>query len=421
MNNTLTSNIHLPRWRILIAAMFVNLCIGTNYAFSVWSGPLAEARGWSMSEVILAFTINLAIAPIPMIWGGKIVDKGGAKAAFLIGGSIYGIGFILTSFATSIAFLYFSYGILCGFGQAFAYAGALGNTQRLFPDKRGLATGLVTAANGGAAMITAPLITFLIGSQGSSAALRYMGISFLIICVIAGLLTKAAPNGYIPKGWVPPTSKNNGTATEQADVHWKQMFSNYKFYIILAIFGIGTLSGLMIVSHASTIGQNMYGLTAAVAAVYVSMYSLSNCLGRLFWGTISDKIGRYWALSAIFLVITFMLFMMTIGNGATIFAIAVVGMGLCFGGVMGIVPSVVMENFGAKYYGVNYGIIFSGYSLAAFFGPRIGSQMAEANNGDFTQAFVIAMICGLFGLILALTFIFLNKSRAKRASLAKIK
>jgi OFA family oxalate/formate antiporter-like MFS transporter len=397
--------------------MFVNLCIGTNYAFSVWSGPLAEARGWSMGDVILAFTINMAIAPIPMIWGGKIVDKGGAKKAFLIGGSLYGIGFILTRFATSVPMLYLSYGVLCGLGQAFAYAGALGNTQRLFPDKRGLATGLVTAANGGAAMITAPLITFLIGNQGSPAALRYMGIVFFIVCIAGGLLTKAAPNGYIPAGWTPPQSNNSNSAgAVNDDVHWKKLFGNYKFYIVLAIFGIGTLSGLMIVSHASTIGQNMFGLTAAVAAVYVSMYSLSNCLGRLFWGTISDKIGRYWALSAIFLVVTSMLLVMTVANSATLFAIAVVGMGLCFGGVMGIVPSVVMENFGAKFYGVNYGIIFSGYALAAFFGPRIGSQMAAANSGDFTQAFIIAMICGLFGLGLTLLFIFINKSNAKKKS-----
>jgi OFA family oxalate/formate antiporter-like MFS transporter len=91
-------------------------------------------------------------------------------------------------------------------------------------------------------------------------------------------------------------------------------------------------------------------------------------------------------------------------------------MGLCFGGVMGIVPSVVMENFGAKFYGVNYGIIFSGYALAAFFGPRIGAQMAATNNGDFTQAFIIAMICGLFGLGLTLLFIFINKSNAKKKS-----
>nr|WP_295970685.1 OFA family MFS transporter [uncultured Bacillus sp.] len=415
MNTTMASNLQLPRWRILIAAMFVNLCIGTNYAFSVWSGPLAEARGWTMGEVILAFTINMAIAPIPMIWGGKIVDKGGAKTAFLIGGSLYGAGFILTSFVTSVPMLYLSYGVLCGFGQAFAYSGALGNTQRLFPDKRGLATGLVTAANGGAAMITAPLITYLIGSQGSPAALRYMGIIFLVVCIICGLLTKAAPTGYVPAGWTPPQANTVNAGAVSNDVHWKKLFSNYRFYIILAIFGIGTLSGLMIVSHASTIGQSMFGLSAAVAAFYVSMYSLSNCLGRLFWGTVSDKIGRYWALATIFLVISSMLLVLATAESSTSFAIAIIGMGLCFGGVMGIVPSVVVENFGAKFYGVNYGIIFSGYAIAAFFGPKIGASIAGANNGDFTRAFFIAMVCGFFGLALTVLLISINKSKLKKS------
>lgn len=413
MNNSLTANQFLPRWRILIAAMFVMICTGTNYAFSVWSGPLAQARGWSMGDVVLAFTINMAIAPIPMIWGGKIVDKGGAKKAFLIGGGLYGLGFLLTSMSTSVTMLYLSYGVISGFGQAFAYSGALGNTIRLFPDKRGLAIGLVSAANGGATMFTAPIITYLIGAQGPAEALRYMGIIFLVVCIVGGLATKAAPTGYIPRGWTPPTPKTNSTAAGN-DIHWKQLFGTYKFYIIVAMFAIGALSGLMIASNASNIGQSMFGLSATVAALYVSMYSLSNCLGRIFWGAVSDKIGRYYALICIYAVISAMLLTMATVHSTIGFAIAIIGIGLCFGGTMGIFPSVVTENFGAKYYGVNWGIVFTGYAIAAFFGPKIAVNMAQENNGNFTGAFYIAMICSLIGLGLTLLFILLNKKSTKK-------
>jgi OFA family oxalate/formate antiporter-like MFS transporter len=181
--------------------------------------------------------------------------------------------------------------------------------------------------------------------------------------------------------------------------------------MVLIMFGIGTLSGLMIVSNLSRIAQTMFGLTATVAAFYVGIYSLSNCLGRIVWGTISDKIGRYYALMAIFVVVGLMLVILANTVSATMFLIAVVGIGLCFGGTMGVMPPIVTENFGAKYYGVNFGIVFIGYALAAYFGPKIAVSVAAANGGDFTGAFYIAAACGLIGL--AVTVLYVVTTRKK--------
>jgi MFS transporter, OFA family, oxalate/formate antiporter len=98
--------------------------------------------------------------------------------------------------------------------------------------------------------------------------------------------------------------------------------------------------------------------------------------------------------------------MLTIALSTSVvgFAVAIFGIGLCFGGTMGIFPSIVGEKFGMKYYGVNYGVTFIGYSGAAFFGPRIANSVAAANNGMFTNAFYIALVISLVGF--ALTFIF---------------
>lgn len=415
MTQSVMNQTQLPRWRILIASVLIMLVTGAIYAFSVFAGPLGEARGWTMGEVMMAFTINAAIAPIPMIFGGKFVDNGGGKIALMVGGALFGLGFILTSMATTTTMLYFSYGIVSGFGQAIAYSGALGNTIRLFPDKRGLAMGIITAAYGGAAIIVAPLASFLINGQGVISTMRYLGIAYVIICIIAGLFIKVAPTGYIPQGWTPPQQKGNAKAVNK-DIPWQGMLRSYKFYIILAMFAIGALSGLMIASNASIIGQTMFGLSAATAALYVSMYSISNCLGRVVWGGVSDKIGRYNALLGIFTVISVMLFVMATMQNTLGFAIGIIGIGLCFGGTMGVFPSIVTENFGAKYYGVNYGITFCGYAAAAFFGPKIAASIAQANNGDFTNAFYIALLCSLVGLGLTILFIFLNKASSKKTS-----
>ncbi|MCM8709502.1 OFA family MFS transporter [Clostridium sp. SYSU_GA19001] len=397
---------------VLFASVMVNLCVGAVYAFSVFAGPLGAKFGWSRAVVMMAFTVNSAISPIPMILGGKLLDRGLAKYSIIIGGAMFGLGFILTSMAQTPMQLYIFYGVIAGFGQGIAYSGTIGNTVKLFPDKRGLAAGIVTAGFGGATIIAAPIVNRLIESSGVLSAFKIMGIAYLIITVAFGSLITAAPAGYKPEGWNPPVINNAGQKAN-VNFNWTEMIRTPKFYIILSMFTIGALSGMMITSNASVIGQKMFGLTAAVAAVYVSLYSFSNCLGRVFWGAVSDKYGRYNALICIYTVVAVMLLVMANAGSKTGFAISIIGIGLCFGGTLGIFPSIVSEKFGMKFYGINYGITFIGYSMAGFFGPRLAVQVAEANNGNFTKAFYIALVLSLAGVILTLLFKSVEKKEQK--------
>lgn len=394
-------NVELNRWRILIASTLINICVGAIYAFSIFALPLTKVFDATMPEIMMAFTINAAISPIPMILGGKLVDKGGAKIAILLGGSMFGLGFILTGLATAPWMLYITYGVITGLGQGIVYSATIGNSVKLFPDKRGLAAGIVTAGYGGGTIVIAPIANALIVSNGVQAALITLGISFLVIILGCSLLVKPCPVGYLPQGWTPPAASTNKGGI---NIPWNEMIKKPLFYVIASLFLIGALSGMMVTSNASIIGQTMFGLSAATAALFVSLYSLSNCLGRVFWGAVSDKIGRTKCLMIIYIVIAAMMLTIALAHSVAGFAVAIIGIGLCFGGTMGIFPSIVGEKFGMKYYGVNYGVTFIGYSGAAFFGPRIANGVAAANNGMFTNAFYIALVISLVGF--ALTFIF---------------
>ncbi|MFD1177327.1 OFA family MFS transporter [Paenibacillus puldeungensis] len=394
-------NLDQSRWRILIASTLINICVGSIYAFSIFALPLSKLFNASMPEIMMAFTINAAISPIPMILGGKLVDKGGAKIAIFLGGAMFGLGFILSGLATEPWMLYITYGVIAGIGQGIVYSSTIGNTVKLFPDKRGLAAGIVTAGYGGGTIVIAPLANALITNSGVQTAMMMLGAAFLVIILGAGTLVKPCPVGFAPQGWTPPAaaSKKGGV-----NIPWHQMIKKPLFYVIACLFLIGALSGMMVTANASVIGQKMFGLSAASAALFVSLYSLSNCLGRVFWGAVSDRIGRLKCLMMIYIVIAAMMLTIALSTSVAGFAVAIVGIGLCFGGTMGIFPSIVGEKFGMKYYGVNYGVTFIGYSGAAFFGPRIANSVAAANNGQFTNAFYIALVIALVGF--ALTFLF---------------
>lgn len=184
------------------------------------------------------------------------------------------------------------------------------------------------------------------------------------------------------------------------------------FYTVISMFFLGAFSGLMIASQAATIGQSMFGLSAGTAALYVSLYSISNSSGRFIWGTVSDKLGRSKTLTIIYSVVALALLVLTIIPGQLGFAIGIIGLGICFGGVMGVFPSIVMENYGPVNQGTNYGIVFTGYSLAAFFAPRVAVQMASSNQGNYSSAFYVAIVLALIGLAINLVYAKLSKKNA---------
>ena len=391
----------INRWLILAASTAILLCTGAVYAFSTFAQPLSEQMGWMMPQIMLAFSINSAIGPIPMILGGYFADKGWVKWSITIGALLFAVGFYLTGTATTLTQLYICYGLIAGLGQGFAYSGCLSNTLRLFPDKRGLASGIITGGMGLAAVFASPIANSLIMSHDASYAFRVIGVVYIVIVLIASLFIKKAPDGYRPEGWVDKRPKAKSGVVNQT---WREMLKTPVFYVVIVMFFVGAFSGLMISSNARTIGTSMFGLSATVAALYVSLYSIANSSGRFIWGAVSDKIGRSNTLYIIFTVIALALAVMAFVPGQIGFAGGIIGLGICFGGVMGVFPSIVMENYGPANQGVNYGIVFTGYSVAAYFAPNIASNIALANNGSFTLAFCIAIVLALIGL--GLNFIY---------------
>jgi OFA family oxalate/formate antiporter-like MFS transporter len=385
------------RWLYLATAVLTLMCTGSIYAFSVFSGPLAAARGWSVAQVTLAFTINTAVCPLPMIIAGKFVDRGYARASMMLGGCLFGLSFLIISYVPSLTALYLGYGVLGGIGISLAYAGALGNVTRYFPDKRGLATGLASAGNGAAALITAPLAASLIEGDGVLSALRMLGVGFFAVALLCGLATRTAPVDFRPHGWAPA----HAGAKADASMRWRAMLSTPVFYLLLALLAAGALSGLMVAANASQIGQNMFHVSAASAATCVGLYAASNALGRFTWGAVSDRIGGANTLIIIFILVAAMLGLLSTTSSVAGFVVGICGIGLSFGGVMGVFPSLVAARFGVKYFGENYGIMFCGYAMAAFLGPRLGASIAAGNGGDFTKAFYVASMVCLAGLGLA--------------------
>jgi len=398
------------RWLVLIASVIINLCIGSGYAWSVFAKPVTEVLGISAAAAALAFTISNGIGPVTMITGGSIQDKFGPKWVIFCGAFMYGGGVLLAGFSNSATWLYLTYGVTMGLGMGLIYSCTIANTVKWFPDKRGLVSGLATAGYGTGSIIVPPIANAMIANMGILNTFKTLGIVYIIIIAVFSFFIQTAPPNYKPEGWNPPAPAP-GSAVSGVNKNWNQMLADPMFYVLFLMLLAGAFSGLMIISQASPIVQEVTKVTPAVAAVAVSLLAMANTLGRLFWGAVSDKIGRYNALIIMYIIAGTATFSLKGISTYGTFVVAIMLVGFCFGGTMGIFPALTADKFGPKNNGVNYGIMFIAFALAGYLGPILAANV-KASSGSYGQAFVIAACMSVVGILLTL-FVRMKSQKAQ--------
>jgi OFA family oxalate/formate antiporter-like MFS transporter len=372
------------RWMVVFGAIIIQLCLGAVYAWSLFNQPLIDKFQWEKGDVVLTFSITIFMMATFTIVGGKIQDKIGPRWVATAGGIIMGAGIMLASTATSLTELYLYYGFIGGAGIGMAYVCPLATCQKWFPDKRGLISGIAVAGFGGGALVFKPFILTFIGNVGVSSTFFYLGIVYLIAVVIGAQFLVVPPAGYSPPGWTPPVVSASSAGN---DFSTGQMLKNVQFYYLWIVFLFACTAGLMVIGLAKDIGINLVHLNAADAANAVVVVATFNALGRVIWGSLSDKLGRVNSLFVMYLIAGLAMFLM---SSITMTYFTFLGLcsliGFCFGGFLALFPSLTADYYGTKNFGTNYGIMFMAFGIAAIVGPKIGTS------GTFSQAFLIAAV-----------------------------
>jgi len=394
---------------VLAAACIINLCIGSIYAWSVFSKPMAAVLGADPGSLAIVFTIASGVGPITMITGGKIIEKLGARTVIRIGALLYGFGMIGSGFSTSLGMLCVTYGLCSGLGLGMIYGCTINNTIQFFPDKKGMIGGLTTASYGLSSVLIPPVANALIGSLGILWTFRVIGMVFMGMILAASFLIRTAPQAA-PEA-VPG---HGGQITGRPDRTWREMLQDPAFYIMILMLLCGGSYGLMIISQASPIAQNLIGVTPATAAICVSVIALFNAGGRVAAGYLSDRLGRIQVLTVMFLLSALAIaLLLTCREGSlVVFMISTSIIGMAFGAFMGVFPGFTADQFGNRYNSVNYGIMFIGFALAGILGPTILNRMYQAE-GSYHGAFYVCLGLILAGLVLTVLYRRLGKQGQK--------
>ena len=186
------------RWRTLAGCVLASFCVGFGYAWSVLLKPIAADFGWSAADVSLTFTALMTMGAVASIVAGKLQQYVQPRTLIVLGGALFGIGMALLGSVQSLAAVY-GFAALAGFGMGVVYPGAtMSNVIRFFPDRRGMASGVLSAGLRHGRRRLGASAVFLIDQFGLAWALRVMGVAFFCAVAVLSRMVRIGPCGLRP-------------------------------------------------------------------------------------------------------------------------------------------------------------------------------------------------------------------------------
>lgn len=391
-------------WTVVIAGTSINLALGILYAYSMLKadiGKLFSGSGDPYAVSCLSFAVS-------MIIGGKMQDKVGPRLTAILGGLFVGAGFLVCSQTSNYWGWILGFGVLAGLGFGFGYSAATPPALKWFPPaKTGLIAGIVVAGFGIAPVYLAPVCKYLLGSYGLHQTMMILGIAFIaIVCGMAMFITNP-PLGFVAAGSETAAAKK----ALVADMTPSQVLRDSRLYTLWITFFIGAGAGLMVIGSMAGMAKQSMGEYAFIA---VAVMALGNAGGRVIAGIISDKIGRGATLTIMLLFQAILMFaaIPVVGSANAspiIVTLLATFIGFNYGSNLSLFPSFAKDFWGAKNYGMNYGLLFSAWGIGAFALVKISAAL-NAKFGSATISFVSAGVLLLIGAVLSLSL------RAKKAA-----
>jgi MFS family permease len=452
------------RWLVPPAALAIHLSIGMAYGFSVFWLPLSQAIGvtehiacpqsmgfwsqvfttscdWKISWLNVMYTLFFVFLGSSAAVFGHWLEGAGPRKAGVVAAFCWGGGLLISAlgvYTHQIWMLWLGAGVIGGIGLGLGYISPVSTLIKWFPDRRGMATGMAIMGFGGGAMIGAPLADRLMqyfatpASVGVWQTFLTMGVIYFIAMLCGAFGYRVPPEGWKPEGWTPPTQKQNLMITTR-HVHVNRVHRTPQFWLLWAVLCLNVSAGIGVIGMASPMLQEVFGgrligaegglyslldnqrmAVATVAAGFAALLSFFNIVGRIFWASLSDYIGRK-VTYAIFFGLGVALYAAAPFAGGSLGSVALFVAIFCviltmYGGGFATIPAYLADMFGTRFVGAIHGRLLTAWSVAGILGPSLvafiresqieaGVPAAQAYNTTMyilAAMLVVGLICNLF-------------------------
>jgi MFS transporter, OFA family, oxalate/formate antiporter len=391
----------MNRWVRLWSAFVGMVMIGNlQYAWTLFAQPMVKAHAqqhWQLSDVQWGFGLFIAAGTWTMPFVATFIDKTGPRILMALSGLFCAVGWGSLGHVGSLTSFYLLYG-MAGIGVACVYACGVAMAVKWFPDRRGMASGIITAGYGMGAAAFNPLFNHLIHTIGYADTFLWTGISHGALILLSGLVLVNPPANF--KFAAAPAKPK--VRSQNIDFNYTEMLRTPQFYFLfIAMLSIG-IGGLMVTAQLKPVATN-FKIGEAALTVALVLTPLANGSSRLLWGWVSDYLGREWTMFTAFLLQAIVLVAATtLGRtGDVMFVVVMVLVFLTWGELYVLFPAVLADLYGTKNSALNYSFLYSAKGFASLLGSGIAATMFEKThtwNYVFFGSAALALVSALMAL-----------------------
>ena len=386
---------------------------------------------WTLFDLGWMFTLFFVILGVSAaMWGGWLEREGPRKAG-VVAACCWSGGLLLGALGVYIHQLWLMWlgaGVIGGIGLGLGYISPVSTLIKWFPDRRGMATGMAIMGFGGGALIGTPLANKLIaggnliewpiafGVPGFKSAttvgvwetLVVLAVLYFVAMMAGAFGYRVPPEGWVPEGYTPPAPTSN-TMITSGNVHLKDAHKTPQFWLIWIILCMNVSAGIGVIGAASQMLQETFGgqligdptvifekfnaaqaaKAAAIGGAFVGLFSLFNIVGRFFWASMSDLLGRKGTYFVFFIlgIICYGALTTLSGIGLLgVFAASFCLIASMYGGGFATVPAYLADMFGTLFVGAIHGRLLTAWSTAGILGPVVVNYMHDNYKAGGTPA-----------------------------------
>ena len=355
--------------------------------------------GVSLTQLQVTFSIFVVLQTFLSPLQGYLIEKFGPKLLLAAGAILTGLSWVLAASADSLTSVYFTYGLLGGIGTGIIYVGIVGLMVAWFPDKRGMAAGVVAAGYGMGAVLSTFPVTLSMAKLGYRPTLLHFGLIFGAVAFLAALCMKQPPKNWMAD-YIARNKKTEGLGSGE-------MLKTPLFWLMFVMMTMMSTSGLMVISQMASFSKD-FGITDATILgmgalpLALTIDRVTNGLTRPFFGWVSDRIGRERTMFIAFGLegIAMTLWLLTRENTL----LFVVFSGIVFfgwGEIFSLFPATLTDTFGEKHATTNYGFLYMAQGIGSIFGGPLAARLHEAS-GSWLPVFAVVISLDILTALLAI-------------------
>ena len=380
-------------WWIVFAGtviLFVSSGIGF-YGHGVILDPLRALHGWSKATISSAVTLYFFTSGFMGLMIGRNIDRYGPKWVLLFGAIVIGIGFFLLSLISTVWQLYASYFIMALGFSCTSLIPVNTLVTNWFIRKRGFAMSLTNTGLSAGGIVMVPLASYIISQWGLAVALPVLGAIYCLVVVATTSFVKQRPSELhqFPDGELPetkPAGKHSAKLSYSAQMRvWSlsRAIRTVPFWSIVIAFLLALAGQIAFLVHQVSFLSRYLGVSGA--AVAVSITAGASIVGRLWLGTIVDRLDKRHVIMVCFLIQGVAVITLAHFHHVVILYLGTLAFGLTMGNIIMMQSLITAECFGLVSFATVSGLAGVFTMSGAAFGPTIAGFIFDA-----TQSYRVA-------------------------------